>query len=123
MQAVIKAGSKQHIVDLGQTLEIDLVPGESKSLEFEPLLVIDGDTVTVGTPAVAGTKVTAEILGDVKGDKINVLKFKAKKRVNTRTGHRQRYTQIRITGIGSAKAKAEDKADKPAAAAAGKDAS
>jgi large subunit ribosomal protein L21 len=107
MQAVIRTGAKQYLVKPDQTLEIDLVGSDAKTLEFEPLLVIDGDTISVGTPNVAGITVTAKVIGEVKGEKLKVLKFKAKKRVKKLTGHRQRYTQITITGIGKAtKAKA-----------------
>ena len=116
MQAVIKAGGKQYLVSPDQTVEVDLIPGESKKLEFEPLLVIDGDKISVGTPSVAGVTVTAEVVGEVKGDKIKVLKFKAKKRVKKLTGHRQRYTKIRITGVGTAKA-AKEKPEKKEPAA------
>jgi large subunit ribosomal protein L21 len=109
MQAVITTGGKQYFVQPDQTLEIDGV-GDVKTLTFEPLLVIDGDQVHVGTPTVAAMTVTADVLGEVKGEKIDVLKFKAKKREYTKTGHRQRYAQIKITGIGA------KKAAKPAAA-------
>ena len=67
MQAVIKAGGKQYIVAPNQTLEIDLVPSDAKKLEFEPLLVIDGDKVTVGTPVVSGVKVKADVVAQTKG--------------------------------------------------------
>jgi large subunit ribosomal protein L21 len=116
MQAVIRSGAKQYLVKPGQVLEIDLVGGDAKTLEFEPLLVIDGDKVQVGAPVVAGVKVAAEVAGEVKGEKLQVLKFKAKKRVKTQTGHRQHYTQIKITAIGTAKAPAaKAAAAKPAA--------
>jgi large subunit ribosomal protein L21 len=104
MQAVITSGGKQYLVQPDQTLEIDKTADGTKALEFEPLLVIDGATVLVGDPFVANIKVSATVLGEIKGEKIDVLKFKAKKRVNTKIGHRQRYTQIKINGIGSAKA-------------------
>src|SRR5688572_9559916 len=99
MQAVIKSGGKQYLVKPGQILEVERLAG-TKKLEFEPLLVIDGDKVSVGAPSVGEVKVAAEVLGEVKGDKIKVLKFKAKKRVHKQTGHRQRYSQIKITTIG-----------------------
>ena len=60
---------------------------------------IVGNDVKVGQPHVAGAKVTAEVLGEVKGEKIKVLKFKAKKRVKRLTGHRQHYSEIKITKI------------------------
>ncbi len=103
MQAVITSGGKQYLVKADQTLEVDITGSGAKTLDFEPLLVIDGSTVHVGDPVVKGMTVSAEVLGEIKGEKIDVLKFKAKKRVNTKIGHRQRYTQIKITSIGSAK--------------------
>lgn len=106
MQAVIRSGSQQYMVTPGQLLDVDLVGSDVKTLKFEPLLIIDGEKVTVGTPVVAGIAVTADILEMVKGEKLKVLKFQAKKRVKKLTGHRQRYTRIKITAIGSAKAPA-----------------
>jgi large subunit ribosomal protein L21 len=99
MQAVIMAGGKQYLVKKDQILELELV-GDAKKMEFETLLLIDGDNVKVGTPHVAGLKVHAEVLGETKGDKIQVLKFKPKKRVKRLTGHRQHYSQVKITKIG-----------------------
>jgi large subunit ribosomal protein L21 len=99
MQAVIASGGKQYIVKKDQVLELELL-GDAKKIEFEPLLVIDGAKVSVGTPVVAGVKVHAEILEEVKGDKLKILKFKAKKRVKRLTGHRQHYSQVKITKIG-----------------------
>lgn len=116
MQAVIKAGGKQYIVSPNQTLEIDLVSSDAKKLEFEPLMVIDGDKVTVGTPVVSGVKVKADVLAETKGDKIKVLKFKPKKRVKKLTGHRQHYTQVKIVSIGGAEKKAAKPAEKAKAA-------
>ncbi|HUC86930.1 MAG TPA: 50S ribosomal protein L21 [Candidatus Saccharimonadales bacterium] len=116
MQAVIRTGAKQYLVQPDQTLEIDLVGSDAKTLEFQPLLVIDGDKVSVGTPTVAGVTVTAKVVGEVKGEKLKILKFKPKKRIKKQTGHRQRYTQITITGIGAAKAGAASKSKTAAAA-------
>jgi large subunit ribosomal protein L21 len=99
MQAVIASGGKQYIVEKDQTLQLELL-GDAKKQEFEALLVIDGDKIQVGAPHVAGVKVTAEVLGEIKGEKIKVLKFKAKKRVKRLTGHRQHYSQVTITKIG-----------------------
>jgi large subunit ribosomal protein L21 len=104
MQAVIRSGNKQYLVTPGQVLEIDLVDADAKTLTFEPLLVVDGDKITVGTPVVAGVTVAAEVVAEVKGDKLKVLKFQPKKRVKKLTGHRQHYTQVKITAVGSAKA-------------------
>lgn len=99
MQAVIKTGGKQYLVKADETLEVEQVETKDNKLELEPLLVIDGDKVHVGTPLVKGAKVVAAVLGETKGDKLKVLKFKAKKREHTLTGHRQHYSQIKITKI------------------------
>jgi large subunit ribosomal protein L21 len=99
MQAVIMTGGKQYLVKKDQIMEVELL-GEETKVEFDVLMTIDGDDVKVGTPHVAGIKVTAEVLGETKGDKIKVLKFKAKKRVKRLTGHRQHYSQVKITKIG-----------------------
>jgi large subunit ribosomal protein L21 len=100
MQAVIATGGKQYIVTKDQTLEVELLGTEAKTVEFDALMVMDGDKITVGTPTVAGVKVVAAVGEEVKGEKIKVLKFKPKKRIKKLTGHRQHYTQIKITSIG-----------------------
>jgi large subunit ribosomal protein L21 len=99
MQAVIASGGKQYLVAKDQVLDLELVDS-AKKLEFDVLLTIDGDKVQVGAPHVSGVKVAAEVLGEVKGEKLKVLKFKAKKRVKRLTGHRQHYSQVKITKIG-----------------------
>ena len=99
MQAVIATGGKQYLVRNDEFLNVELVGDETK-LVFDVLLLIDGKTTTVGTPFVDKIKVHAEVLDTVKGEKIKILKFKAKKRVKRLTGHRQKYSQIKITKIG-----------------------
>jgi large subunit ribosomal protein L21 len=99
MQAVITTGGKQYIVKKDQTLRVELV-GDVKDLEFDALMTIDGDKVVVGTPLVPNIKVKAQVIEEVKGDKIKVLKYKPKKREHTLTGHRQHYSSIKITSIG-----------------------
>ena len=99
MKAVIKVGGKQYVVAEKQTLLVDRQDEAIKELDIEPLMIVDGDSSKVGKPTVKGAKVTAKVLAEVKGDKIQVAKFKAKKRVKTITGHRQKYTQIEITKI------------------------
>jgi large subunit ribosomal protein L21 len=77
-----------------------LLHADDKKVSFDALLVIDGDTVTVGTPSVDKVKVTAEVVADeVKDDKVLSIRYKAKKRVHKVRGHRQRHTQIKITKI------------------------
>jgi large subunit ribosomal protein L21 len=99
MQAVITSGGKQYIVEKDQMLELELL-GDAKKVELEALLVIDGDKISVGAPFVAGVKVFADVVEETKGEKIKVLKFKAKKRVKRLTGHRQHYSTVKITKIG-----------------------
>jgi len=100
MKAVVKVSGKQYIVTENETLTVDLLPEGTKELTLDALLVIDGDTTTVGAPTVKGVKVMAEIVEPkVAGDKIRVIRYKSKKRVNTQTGHRQKHTVIKITSI------------------------
>jgi large subunit ribosomal protein L21 len=91
----------QYRVEEGQTLEIaklNAEPGSQVELG-EVLLVGGGDRTLVGAPLVGGAKVLAKVLGDVKGDKIVIFRYKNKKRYRRRTGHRQQYTRIAISEI------------------------
>lgn len=98
-KAVIRSGNKQYIVHEGMTLDVFHL-GEEKSVIFEPLLVIDGDKVSVGTPTVSGAKVTAEVVeAMVKDKKVTAIRYKAKKRVKKVRGHRQQLTTIKVTKI------------------------
>ena len=99
-KAVVKIGGKQFIASEKETLLVDLLPEGTKELTLDALLVIDGEKVSVGTPTVKGVKVTATVIDDlVKGDKIRVIRYKAKKRVHKENGHRQKYSKIEITSI------------------------
>lgn len=99
-KAVITTGGKQYIVTEGETLNVELLKSADKSVAFEPLLVIDGDKVSVGTPVVKGAKVTAEIVeSDVQADKVTAIRYKAKKRVHKVHGHRQHQSVIKISKI------------------------
>jgi large subunit ribosomal protein L21 len=99
-KAVVKVGGKQYLATEKETLLVDLLPEGTKELTLDALLVIDGDTVTVGMPAVKGVTVTAKVEDElVKGDKIRVIRYKAKKRVHKEIGHRQKYSRISITSI------------------------
>lgn len=97
-KAIISTGGHQYIVSEGDTLEVELIKDEKKT-SFEPLLVIDGEKVTVGTPVVSGVKVTADVLGEVRGEKVTAIRYKAKKRVKKVHGHKQHLTQIKISKI------------------------
>lgn len=100
MKAVIETGSKQYIVEKGQTLEVELLHAEKNTVEFKPLLIIDGENITVGKPTIDSASVTAEVNPeDKKADKIVVLHYKAKKRQSVKTGHRQKYSVITIKNI------------------------
>ena len=99
-KAVIATGGKQYLVSEGETIEVELLHATDNSVSFEPLLVIDDDKVTVGTPIVAKAKVTAEIVAeDIKADKVTAIRYKAKKRVHKVHGHRQHHTAIKIISI------------------------
>ena len=100
MKAVVKIGGKQYLVAEKETLLVDLLPEGTKELDLDALLVIDGDKTTVGAPLVKGVKVKANVVDEkVAGDKIRVIRYKSKKRVNTQTGHRQKYSRINIASI------------------------
>ena len=99
-KAVIATGGKQYLVAEGETIEVELLKQEGKTATFVPLLVIDGDKITVGTPEIKGAKVTAEVVSDnVQGDKVTAIRYKPKKRVRKVRGHRQRHTVLRISKI------------------------
>ncbi|MBI3494832.1 50S ribosomal protein L21 [Candidatus Saccharibacteria bacterium] len=99
-KAVVKIGGKQHIVTEKETLLVDRLQDGTKELTLDALLTFDGKTTKVGTPTVKDVKVVAKVLEpEVKGDKIRVIRFKAKKRVHKEQGHRQKYSRIQITSI------------------------
>ena len=99
-KAVITTGGHQFLVTEGETLEVELLHADKKTVSFDALLVIDGAKTTVGTPTVKDAKVTAEILQeDVAGDKVTAIRYKPKKRVHKVHGHRQHHTHIKITKI------------------------
>ena len=100
MKAVVKISGKQYIVSEKESLLVDLLPEGTKELTLDALLVIDGDKTKVGTPTVKGAVVKAKVVeAEVKGDKIRVIRYKAKKRVHKENGHRQKYTKIEITSV------------------------
>lgn len=108
--AVIKTGGKQYKVMEGQVIEVELLESADSTFVFEEvLLVVDGDDVKIGTPFVDSMKVYADVIADVKGDKIEVFKYKSKSRYRKHTGHRQKYTQVKINGIGAKKVTASKK--------------
>ncbi len=99
MYAIVRSGGRQHKVAVGDVLEIDRTSDEiGSSVSLQPLLLVDGETVSTD---VAGVSVTAEVLSETKGPKIRIIKFKNKTGYRKRQGHRQKYTQVRVTGIES----------------------
>lgn len=99
-KAVVKIGGQQFVVTEKETLLVDLLQEGTKELTLDALLVIDGDKTTIGTPTVEGVVVTAKVIDDlVKGEKIRIIRYKAKKRVHKENGHRQKYSKIEIISI------------------------
>lgn len=101
MYAVIKSGGKQYRVAPGDTIKVEKLPvsaGEKIELS-EVLLLADEKGVKIGTPLVAGAKVTAEVKGQGRGPKVKVVKFKRRKHYRRENGHRQSFTELSITGI------------------------
>jgi large subunit ribosomal protein L21 len=101
MKAVIQVGGKQYIVTEKETLLVDHLQEGTKELTLEPLMVIDGDDIKVGSSTVAGITVKATVDEPlVKADKIRVIRFESKKRVKKINGHRQQHSRITVTHIG-----------------------
>lgn len=99
-KAVIEVGGKQYLVAEKDILLVDLLPEETKELELSALLCVDGEDIKVGQPVVSGVKVKARVVEPlVKGEKIRVIRYKAKKRVHTENGHRQKYSKLEIVSI------------------------
>ena len=97
MYAVVKSGGKQYRVAEGQRLDIERVSGETVTLQ--PLLVVDGSDVRSTPAQLSGASVTARVVGEAKGPKIDGFIYKNKTNSRRRWGHRQHYTTIEITGI------------------------
>lgn len=99
-KAVISTGGKQYLVAEGETLNVELLKDDAKKHDFEALLVIDGEKVSVGSPAVSKVTVSAEVIeADIQADKVTSIRYKAKKRVHKVRGHRQHHTTIKVTKI------------------------
>lgn len=101
MYAVIKTGGKQYRVSEGQTLKVEQLPGnEGDEINFEQVLMIaDGDQFTIGSPMIEGSKVSATVQSHGRGKKIEIIKFRRRKHHRKQMGHRQNYTEVKITGI------------------------
>ncbi len=114
MYAVIKSGGKQHRVTEGETLKLEKIEAATgDTIQFdEVLLVTDGDDIKIGTPVVEGAAVSAEVISHGRAEKVRIIKFRRRKHSMKRQGHRQWYTEVKITDIAGSGAK---KAAKPAA--------
>jgi large subunit ribosomal protein L21 len=99
-KAVITTGGKQYLVAEGETLNVELLHADKDKVSFDALLVLDGDKVSIGAPAVDKVKVSADVVAeDIQMDKVTSIRYKAKKRVHTVRGHRQHQTTLKITSI------------------------
>ena len=101
MYAVFQSGGKQHRVVEGQTLRLEKLDIETGSnIEFDQvLLVSDGEKVEVGAPYVKGGKIVATVVSHGRGDKVKIVKFRRRKHSRKQMGHRQWFTEVKITGI------------------------
>jgi len=97
-KAVIATGGKQYLVGEGDILEVESL-GDDKEVSFVPLLVTDDKATQVGTPEVKGAKVTAKVVEATRADKVTAIRYKSKKRVHKRHGHKQHLSRIEITKI------------------------
>ncbi len=101
MYAVFQSGGKQHRVTEGQTIRLEKLDVETGSaVEFDKvLLVANGEKIEIGTPFVSGGKVAAEVVSHGRGEKIKIVKFNRRKHSRKQMGHRQWFTEIKITSI------------------------
>ena len=101
MYAVIRTGGKQYRVAEGETFKVEklnVAAGENVDIS-DVLLIANGEDVKVGAPVVEGAKVTAEVVSHGRGPKIKIIKFKRRKHHRKQMGHRQWFTEVKITGI------------------------
>ncbi len=100
MYALVEIKGKQYKAEKGSLLRVDKIDSENGSkVEFDSVLFLSGDDVKVGTPYVAGAKVTAVVEDQVKGKKVKIFKYKRRKNYSLRKGHRQKYTTVRVEDI------------------------
>jgi large subunit ribosomal protein L21 len=98
--AIVRAGGRQEKVEVGTVVVLDRIKAdENGNIELAPVLLVDGDTITHDAQALAKIKVVAEVVGDLRGPKITIQKFKNKTGYKKRQGHRQDLTRVKITSI------------------------
>lgn len=101
MYAIVRSGGTQQKVAVGDVIEIDnqATAAAGDTVTLPAVLVVDGDTVTHEADKLAKVSVSAEVVGAMKGPKVTIFKYKNKTGYRKRQGHRQRYTQVKVTGI------------------------
>ncbi len=100
MYAVVRTGGKQYRVESGQTLEVErLGSAPASEVDLDPILIVDGDRVLATPSELGGARVSAKIVGEVRGKKIHGFTYKSKSNQRRRWGHRQNYSVIEITSI------------------------
>ena len=100
MYAIVRAGGRQEKVSVGDVVVVDKLAGKiGDEVSLAPVVLVDGDKVTTAAADLAKASVTAEIVGDEKGPKINILKFKNKTGFRKRQGHRAKLTAVKVTAI------------------------
>jgi large subunit ribosomal protein L21 len=100
MYAVIRTGGKQYRVSEGETLRVEKLAGDvGAKINFGEVLLVGGDKVSVGLPLVKGASVAGEIVAQGRAKKVIVFKMRRRKNYRRKNGHRQQYTEIKITGI------------------------
>lgn len=115
MYAIIRSGGKQSKVSAGDVIDVELLKGAAETVSFTPLLVVDGEGKAVTDRSrLEEMPVMAEVEGEVRGDKLDIFKYKNKSGYRRRMGHRQRYTRLRIVSIGGAGEDPEEPANEPA---------
>lgn len=103
MYAVIISGGKQYRVAPGETLKIEKLEAETgATLDFQALMIANGEQLHIGAPHVEGGKVTGEVIGHGRADKVKIIKFRRRKHYRKQQGHRQWFTEVKITNIGLA---------------------
>ncbi|PZF83845.1 50S ribosomal protein L21 [Jiangella anatolica] len=101
MYAIVRSGGNQRKVSVGDVIDVDRLDNAEvgATVTLPAVLLVDGETVTTDAAKLAGVSVTAEIVGATKGPKIHILRYKNKTGYRRRQGHRQKYTQVKVTGI------------------------
>jgi large subunit ribosomal protein L21 len=100
MYAIIRTGGKQHRVIEGEKLRIEKILGDvGTSVTFDEVLLLGGDTINIGKPLVKGAKVVAQIVAQDRAKKVIVFKMRRRKNYRKKRGHRQPYTEVKITAI------------------------